>query len=78
MTAKEMFEKLGYIKYTREFEGTNILYKNKLFCISFCNRNKTFITEYVHGDYNFPRVSPFEINMDTLKAINKQVEELGW
>jgi hypothetical protein len=64
MTAKEMFEKLGYkedfhiayIKYYNEKEDKYIWFSKP-----------TKTVEIM-----------FDIDMDLLKAINKQIEELGW
>jgi hypothetical protein len=77
MTAKKMFEKLGYKYEKRENE---ILYytctKEKMYeYILFFLDIKEFIKDNedgVIGQYSL------EINMKELKAINKQVEELGW
>ena len=74
-TADEMFEKIGYKKYT---SNEDIMYMKNLFMITFIIDNKTVITEYKQGDYNFPCIKPFEIQMEELQAINKKVEELGW
>lgn len=71
----KMFDKLGYKKFTND---ECVLYMKDLFQITFIIPNKTFITEYKQGDYNFPRIRPFEIGIEELKAINKKVEELGW
>ena len=73
MTAREMFEELGYeqisasdlkIRYFQSFEvGT--------FKITFSNMcNEVFFE--THGNF-IASITPKE-----LKAINKQVEELGW
>ena len=64
MTAKEMFEKLGY---KEDFHIAYIKYYNekKDKYIWFSKPTKT--VEIM-----------FDIDMDLLKAINKQVEELGW
>ena len=75
-TADEMFRKLGYTKFTSE--TGDILYMKNLFMITFIIDNKTFITEYKQGDYNFPKIRPFEVGIEELQAINKKVEELGW
>lgn len=75
MTAKEMFEKLGwrntftsshvitYEKKSRSGRSRRIiqfLLKSKSFCI---NEESTFAQTY---------------SLEELKAINKQIEELGW
>lgn len=80
MTAKEMFEKLGY-KFIRECEyylfyekalKEDAEYENDYLHISFEKQDKAFIKTY--GDDNSPEI----ITMQELKAINKQIEELGW
>jgi hypothetical protein len=72
MSAKEMFEKLGY-KYIENDRG--IVYSksnndSKLF-IAFNKESKSVFKD----DINF--VS-YDIDMQELKAINQQVKELGW
>jgi len=54
------------------------MYMKDLFMITFIIRNKRFITEYKQGDYNFPKIRPFEISMAELKAINMKCKELKW
>lgn len=66
MTAKEMFEKLGFVKESLE-EGIEYLE------FSYADNNiefNNFMKEvYVRG---------VGINVAMLAAINKQVDELGW
>ena len=73
--ADEMFEKLGYKKFISD---DCILFMKDLFQITFIIPNETFITEYKQGDYNFPKIRPFEIGIEELQAINEKVKELGW
>lgn len=73
--ADTMFEELGYKKYTSD---DCTMYMKDLFMITFIIPNKRFITEYKHGDYNFPKIRAFEISMQELQAINKKCKELGW
>lgn len=73
MTAKEMFEKLGY-RERNNIKITGLIksyFKHSDEIIDFYS-NKTFrkVGEYSVGYYNF--------TMQELQAINKQVEELGW
>lgn len=75
MNADEMFEQLGYKKYTSD---DCIMYMKDLFMITFIIPNKRFITEYKQGDYNFPKIRPFEVSMQELQAINLKCKELGW
>ena len=80
MSAKEMFEELGY-ELIRDCEfylfyekalKENAEYENDYLHISFEKQDKEVIKTY--GDDN----SPEAITMRELQAINKQVEELGW
>ena len=52
------------------------MFEKDLFRITFISQVKRFITEYKKGDFNFPEIRPFEINMQELKAINAKVKEL--
>ena len=73
MTAKEMFEKLGYIlSIYNNFSKTpiEITYINKI------ENDKYIIFSLVRKQIS---VSPYlDITIKKLQAINKQVEELGW
>lgn len=73
--ADRIFEKLGYKKYTSD---DCIMYMKDLFMITFIIPNERFITEYKQGDYNFPKIRPFEVSMQELQAINEKCKELGW
>ena len=73
--ADKLFEELRYKKYTSE---DCVMYMKDLFTITFIIPNKTFIAEYKQGDYNFPKIRPFELEMQELKAINLKCKELGW
>ena len=75
-----MFEKLGY--EIDEQNDREILYKMKWeisssYWVSFIIKNKSFDC-YVTSDSPFTPSQSYEINMDLLQAINKQVKELGW
>lgn len=74
-TADKMFGELGFIKYMND---DCEMYMKDLFMITFILSNKSFITEYRYGDYNFTKIRAFEIQMNVLQAINKKCEELGW
>ena len=75
-SAKEMFEKLGY-KYTESD-----------YCIQYStNIDTTDYSEYHYVTFEKATITytarlgfydTFAIDMPTLKAINKQCEELGW
>ena len=77
MSAKEMFEKLGYECFDdREYEGLPliILYRNEnngvITKVRFDLPDKKYIT-------NIQNIES-KNNGKLLQAINKQVEELGW
>ena len=68
MTAKEMFAALGYVEKTENIrEDAVIVYGKKESIISF-DENKQV---YKEGMTSI-------ITLDEWKAINKQIEELGW
>lgn len=73
MTAKQMFERLGYIKIKDHF-STIDYWKDRHEAIyshiEFDLNNKTFSGTWWNES--------LAIDMPTLKAINKQCEELGW
>ena len=82
MTAKEMFEKLGYKR--DEYINASSCYMNKHF-ISY-SKGKIHI---LFSSFSVPNsISKFrnglfgikneDITINELKAINKQIEELGW
>lgn len=81
MSAKEMFEKLGYKQlivhepyymfYIKELKE-NPEYENDEIHLEFNFKNKTISKTY--GDDN----SVYPITIDELQAINKQIDELGW
>ena len=65
MTAKEMFEKLGYdLMHNIEYQ---IMYYNSIY--------DTYI--YFYKTRKHIEITN-EITSEELQAINKQVEELGW
>ena len=72
MTAKEMFEKLGYISLTKKYikgKLKTIVYKNEV--------SKDWIKFYADKQ-QFIEISGNGIFIQELKAINQQVKELGW
>ena len=78
MTAKEMFEKIGYEKTDLLRSGKSVNYENKKYETGisiFDNEKGQMIHIYPLG--NTYQDSGF-IGIEELKAINKQVEELGW
>ena len=79
MTAREMFEKLGYEERKHE---NYIRYVGKFFVSDWYNilfdlERKT-IYPNITSDSPFTPAEPLEISVDLLQAINKQAEELGW
>lgn len=75
MTAKEMFEKLGYEQHESRYEIIynmgNLKYIDDYRYISFNKENKTIEV----GDNS---TGEFYLQLEELKAINKQIEELRW
>ena len=72
MTAKEMFEKLGY-KYTKY--GNDIEF-NKQFEYA---EVKIYFADFAKTiEISSDKDITFTIDIEELQAINKQVEELGW
>lgn len=73
MTAKEMFEELGYVlnedtndSFDYEFSDDDFYWKEIRF-------DKNLKTVYCHEFYG-----ELKLDIPTLKAIIKQCEELGW
>ena len=78
MTAKEMFEKLGYVidinclgilRYVKHDTNYNIDYYIRFF---------GDLKEISCNKLEENELSIFDIDLNLLQAINKQVEELGW
>lgn len=68
-SAKEMFEELGY---KREHHIAYIKYTKDTALIDDC-------TDFVFFEQETEEIEVrFNIDMPLLKAINKQIEELGW
>ena len=67
MTAKEMFEKLGFYEDKNHFSTMAIIvYRNEKYEYSlYFDYDKTIDIECV-------------VSLDLLQAINQQVKELGW
>ena len=64
MNAKEMFEECGYIKV----EDANT--------IDFSRSEEDYI--YFEKERKLIGIGIYKIDVNTLKSINKQCEELGW
>lgn len=71
MNAKEMFEKLGY-KYNKN--------RNRNRMIEYCKEDSTSVLFWINerkfsvSEYCEPK----DITVDEFKAVQKQMEELGW
>ena len=73
MTAKEMFEKLGYELFIMSNNEICYMSKNHEYYISFYLDDK--VIQCSENDaYN----TSIAISIEELQAINKQVQELGW
>lgn len=90
MTAKEMFEKIGY-NLTSNFDIKNIIYdknmqyRNKIIKCYECYDKKycdfryiVFLESKKILKWNYSHQCLMFITYEEIKAINKQVEELGW
>lgn len=77
MTAKEMFEALGYT-LEKEHYNDNFTYKNSFAGVEFCIAFDVFrewVEPYVWTRWH---TEPFDFDKETLKAVFKQCQELGW
>lgn len=75
-SSKEMFEELGWEYFYNDFIKSNCYSKfvNGGYAPNYDNIIKFYLEEKrVYIDTNYKG-----IDMETLKAINKQCEELGW
>lgn len=77
MTAKEMFKELGYEKIRLADENIVVLYERPVY------GEKEYIYFYPEKQLRITfesknKVYPPTFTLEELKAINKQVEELGW
>ena len=80
MTAKEMFEELGFIEEQSPMYENCIWYKtnDNYFNreIKFYKKDKLIYNNLIYGGFQMNGSCP--IYPKLLQAINKQVEELGW
>lgn len=80
LSAKEMFERLGYgIDEENDLEK---LYKMKWeitssYFVDFDKTKKT-VECFTTSDSPFTPYAPFKMDMYLLQAINQEIEELGW
>ena len=80
-TAKEMFKKLGYDYHFMDEE--NFIYTKDYsiydLCIAFDKKYKCYSLYKMLRELPAIGIEPFGfVDMELNKAINKQVEELGW
>ena len=83
MTAKEMFEKLGFIYsecyYHHKLDS--ILYKRtekRANQVEFMLDRKLYKVFFEISNVGTYELLPSAVDMELHKAINKQIEELGW
>lgn len=69
MTAKEMFEKLGY-EYKEDYKECLFRYVNY-------NENP-YVYIYFYKDKTIEIGTDYSLPYKVLRAINQQVKELGW
>lgn len=72
MTAKEMFEELGRIQTITEYDN----YKSDIDYLDEKTEQTNIYFDLEYKEIGF--VNIHKITMKELKAINKQIEELGW
>ena len=76
MTAKEMFEKLGY-EYN--FDSDNFLLQPFISYFKYnYEEKKVFDIKFWIKDKVYKIENDKQLSLDLVQAINKQVEELGW
>lgn len=86
MTAKEMFEKLGFKRRIIHSDTKNVLAtmyvkkydENDEVIICFAYNSKTYRVENVEGRKNHENIYATSVNIETHKAITQQMKELGW
>lgn len=79
MSAREMFEKLGYKRLPKKYSKNMILYENEINIIGVIRpRIEKKIIYFSLTDKKIQFSPYFRYSMQELKAINKQVEELRW
>lgn len=76
-SAKELFEELGYKRLPKKYNKNMILYEINIIG-SVKHRKELKIIYFSLTDKRI-QFSPYvRYSMQELKAINKQIEELGW
>lgn len=73
MTAKEMFEELGYYKIEKNSKGI------KLTMVAYYNDETASVIEFwTPKNIKIDIYNNEYLTVEHIKAINKQIEELGW
>ena len=76
-TAKEMFEEMGYELFEDDNENLNYRYESgRVVVYIMFNKIRKDFSNLAYLDGSIAGSTSMKIG--TLKAINKQVEELGW
>lgn len=77
MEAKEMFKKLGYIKYIGVDTG-DIVYRKQNLCVEFSAIKKTVLAQRMTSSEEDIVNYGAEVDVALFQAIKKQLEELEW
>ena len=78
MEAKEMFKKLGYIKYIG-VDTDDIVYRKQNLCVEFSANKQTVVAQRMTISLgNDVTYRAFEVDVALFQAIQKQLEELEW
>ena len=77
MTAKEMFKKLGYIKYIG-VDTDDIVYRKQNLCVEFSAIKKTVLVQRMTSSGEDIVNYGAEVDVALFQAIKKQLEELWW
>lgn len=75
-SAREMFEELGFRKCDGVYrEGETLLYEKNI-----CDGRDVLMVRFLHGMVRVTELANYVYNIDVklMKAIYKQMEELGW
>lgn len=75
-SAREMFEELGFRKCDGVYrEGETLLYEKNI-----CDGRDVLMVRFLHGMVRVTELASYVYNIDgkLMKAIYKQMEELGW
>lgn len=79
MSAKDMFEKLGYKQYIEASNVIEVISCDKQIRFNKDGKYKKTIEIFTNtDDYKYDDYTYAELTHKELKAINKQIEELGW